>query len=99
MITINSIISDPSLSSTAKLVMIHVLDLSQSSNSTEVEIRDEAIAMSLGRAPREVYRSIRELTRRGFLKHGKVNRKTRTRPVEVNLVADESFDEMLSHFG
>lgn len=98
MVTISKIISDPSFSSTTKLVGILLLVQCEDEKTTTLEVNDESIASKVGKASREVYRSYEELSSKGYLRFGKAKRKTRLRPIELDLVADETFDQMLSHF-
>jgi predicted transcriptional regulator len=98
MVTVNTVIADPTLSSTSKLVMIYILEIVRQTGDTEIPFKDDEVSFKVGRAGREIYRSLEELAAKGYIKFGKAARKTRVRVVNVDLVANESLEEMLTYF-
>lgn len=98
MITVNSIMQDPTLSSTTKLVMIFLMETSKELGSVEIAFKDEETGLKIGKGSREVYRSLQELSSRGYIKYTERKRKSPGRIVTINWVVDETLEDMLSYF-
>jgi len=98
MITVNTIMKDPTLSSTTKLVMVYLMETSKVLGSTEIIFKEEETASKIGRGSREVYRSLQELSEHGYIEFGDRKRKAPGRVVTINWVVDETLEEMLSYF-